>query len=436
VQIRADLPLHDLTGGNYWMPEVIQYLDGLGRLVIGGGLTPEETAAMNDGATRARQNLAKAASLTVEDDTVRVVNLTAHKLISGYPEGRRMWLNVRWYDDVGTLVAEDGAYGDLAVDLEGVPTTVRTLLDPASTRVYEAHGAISQEWASQLINLGYSPTMPVAFDPVTGAVTADLGDVAGQAPGTSHETLHFVLNNTVKLDNRIPPYGMRYDEAARRNALPVPEDQYGNPGPGGTYDYFDLVSLNPPLGATYAEIDLLYQPTSWEYIQFLHLANDGSVPFLASTGADLLEAWQATGMAEPAVVASATWESSAPVCTPTEPSEVSCDDGIDNDCDTLVDCDDTDCDAAAACSCVDSDADGICDGVDNCPNDPNPDQKDTDVDGVGDACDPDCSILTGGERWCPPAPSDCSAAPMNQTGGLLWLLLGLVGLAVRRLRRR
>jgi MYXO-CTERM domain-containing protein len=383
VPIRADLPLHDLTGGNYWMPEAIQYLDNLGLLVIGGGLTPEETAAMNDGATRARQNLARAASLTVEGNSVRVVNLTGHKLISGYPEGRRMWLNVRWYDDAGTLVAEDGAYGDLQVELDGVPTTVRTLLDPASTHVYEAHGAISQEWASQLIGLGYSPSMPVAFDSVTGTVTADLGGVAGQAPGTSQETLHFVLNNVVKSDNRIPPYGMSFDEAQARNALPVPADQYGDPGPGGIYDYFDVVALNPAVGATHAEIDLLYQPTSWEYIQFLYLANNGSVPFLASTGVELLEAWQATGMAEPEVVASATWD--APVCTPTEPSEVSCDDGVDNDCDDLVDCDDTDCGTAAVC--------------------------------------------------LPPPPTDCSAAPMSDSSVPLWLLLGLVGLVFRRVRR-
>jgi hypothetical protein len=36
----------------------------------------------------------------------------------------------------------------------------------------------------------------------------------------------------------------------------------------------------------------------------------------------------------------------------------------------------------------DSDKDGIPDNSDNCPNDYNPDQQDTDNDGVGDACDP------------------------------------------------
>jgi len=89
--------------------------------------------------------------------------------------------------------------------------------------------------------------------------------------------------------------------------LPVPATQYGAPGPGGVFDHRDVVVLDPPEGAATATIELLYQSTSWEYVQFLHLANTGAVATLAATGADLLEAWLATGMAEPEVVASATW---------------------------------------------------------------------------------------------------------------------------------
>jgi hypothetical protein len=110
-------------------------------------------------------------------------------------------------------------------------------------------------------------------------------------------------------DNRIPTYGMSYDQAAVRNALPVPADQYGNPGPGGTYKHWDEVALTPPIGATYATIDLLYQPTSWEYIQFLYLANNRQNSFLANEGVNLLDAWLNNGMAAPYVMASTTWGS-------------------------------------------------------------------------------------------------------------------------------
>ena len=197
--------------------------------------------------------------------------------------------------------------------------------------------------------------MVLSYDRVTGAGNYTLGQLAAQQPGTSHETFHFVLNNTVVKDNRIPPYGMDYMQAAARNCLPVPADQYGvrfvnsadyitlkehfghevEPGEdgdfngdglvdwndlkvlsdaftaggrlGNTYQHWDEIHLNPPAGASYATIDMLYQPTSWEYIQFLYLANNGSNAFLANEGINLLDAWLNTGMAEPYVMTSAMW---------------------------------------------------------------------------------------------------------------------------------
>jgi PKD repeat protein len=207
---------------------------------------------------------------------------------------------------------------------------VRTLLDlhGQNTRIYEVHGAITQEWAGQMLGLGYSPDLVIAYDRVTGDPTVTLQDVANGAPGSYEESFHFVLNNYVAYDTRIPPYGFSYDEAKKRNALPVPYTQYGNPGPGGAYNYWDEVQLNPPAGAESADIRLLFQPTSWEYVQFLHLANYGQNPFLAETGRDFLDAWLNTGMAEPHVMATATWVNSGAVANqaPTAAFTFSCTD--------------------------------------------------------------------------------------------------------------
>ncbi|MGB2806257.1 MAG: rhodanese-like domain-containing protein [Sedimentisphaerales bacterium] len=45
--------------------------------------------------------------------------------------------------------------------------------------------------------------------------------------------------------------------------------------------------------------------------------------------------------------------------------------------------------------CFDSDGDGVNDDLDNCPNNFNPSQRDSDGDGGGDTCDPNCPNLDG-----------------------------------------
>ena len=64
-----------------------------------------------------------------------------------------------------------------------------------------------------------------------------------------------------------------------------------------------LSELDPPSGWVSGTVSLLYQPTSWEYIQFLDLGNDRSVAFLADEGVNMLEAWIETGMAAPHTMA-------------------------------------------------------------------------------------------------------------------------------------
>ncbi|MDE0585984.1 MAG: hypothetical protein OSB63_05140 [Planctomycetota bacterium] len=307
--LRLDVPTHDLTGGNTTVGKMILNLDARGKLILGGGLSAFDERGIEDGEDRARLMLKRSANLELVGNNLRIYNLTGHKLFTGYPEGRRMWLNMRWYDASGNLLREDGRYGNKQVQIAGRNISVKTLLDPydPNSRLWHVEGGMTQEWAEQLVSMGTDPNIALSYDTTNSSVLQTLGDLAIQPAGTVAPTLHFIFNNIVLEDNRIPPYEYSYDSANTRNCLPVPATQYGNPGAGGTYNHYDDITLNPPSGAASGKIRLIYQTTSWEYIQFLFLANDGSVPFLANTGLDLAKAWYQTGMSQPEVMASINW---------------------------------------------------------------------------------------------------------------------------------
>ncbi|MGD8582000.1 MAG: Ig-like domain-containing protein [Gammaproteobacteria bacterium] len=334
VPLRPDLPRHDHTGGNYWFASMAQYQDAAGTLRLGGGLNGTQLLAMDLGQERATKHLREAGALEVSGNSVKVTNLTGHKLITGYPEGRRMWLRIEWRDSDGTVLQTDGEYGTLTVDLDQdgqVDDSVESILDlqGANTKIYEAHYAVTQEWAATLmaVNATYYGPIVLDYDRITGAPGTTIAQLAAMPAGSHVDTFHFAINNYVSKDNRIPPYQMSYDEAKKRNALPVPDTQYGDPGAGGVYEHWDTVALNPPAGAASATIELLYQGTSWEYIQFLQLANNGQNAFLGGEGDAMMDAWlnadviksngnpitgvlQVNGdykMVPPVVMATATW---------------------------------------------------------------------------------------------------------------------------------
>jgi Thrombospondin type 3 repeat len=408
--LRSDLPKHDQTGGNYWFANMTQYQDAQGTLRFGGGLTDTQRLAMDLGQQRAVTHLSQAATLTVNGNTLKIVNLTGHKLITGYPEGRRMWLNIKWYDGSNVPLRDDGAYGPIGVSIPnpagGPDVQVESILDlnDPNTKIYEAHYAMTKEWAEILLWAGYPASMALSYDRTTGNPDFTLGDLAAEPDGNYHDTFHFALNNYVSSDNRIPPYGMSYDVAKRRNVLPVPDSQYGNPGAGGTYNYWDEFSLNPPAGAVYATIDLLYQGTSWEYIQFLWKANSGQNAFLGQEGVNMLDAWinaevpvamEVAGdskMVPPVIMASTTWGT---------PPTGGCDLDYDTDCDGVPDATDLcpnfpsadngdlDSDGVGDPCDADVDGDGVLNATDNCPLVSNADQSDFDLDGAGDPCDTD-----------------------------------------------
>ncbi|HXH27836.1 MAG TPA: hypothetical protein VNL37_02260 [Candidatus Polarisedimenticolia bacterium] len=325
--IRPDAPRHDQTGGSYWVQDAILHEEDNNTLVFGSGLSSDQRTWIVAGQARARQMLRSAARLTADqvgsDLEVKVTNLTGHKMISGYPEGRRMWVNVQWFDGpdgTGTLVAQNGAYGPIGVavqDRNGVSHPVESILDLTATRVYEAKPAMTQDWAALLIAVGYDPNTVLSWNRLTNLPDKTLGDLAAEASGADYATFHFALNNTVHKDDRIPPLGFDYDTALERNALPVPDSQFGNPGPGGKFDHWDTTAYDIPTGARSAVVRLLYQSTSWEYIQFLWKQSDGTFApgsnppcdtssFLGCEGVNLLDAWLNTGMSAPFEMASTT----------------------------------------------------------------------------------------------------------------------------------
>ncbi len=330
AEVREDLPSHDHTGGNYWFADITKYQDNKGTLLFGGGLTAVQIEALGLGQQRAIGHLQQAASLQVSGNILKVVNLTGHKLISGYPEGRRMWVNIKWYDTGDVLLREDGAYGQIGATVSnpsgGPDVNVESILDldGANTRIYEAHYAVTKDWAVTIEAL-HGADFELSYDRLSGNVVCTVGDflLDDSDPGKKDgckgdylDTFHFTLNNHVSMDNRIPPYGMSYDIALKRNTLPSPVDQYGGGASGSIYNYWDEISLNPPLNADHALIELLYQGTSWEYIQFLNLANKRQNDFLGQEGINMLDAWlNATTamdplkrtMVSPIVMASAEW---------------------------------------------------------------------------------------------------------------------------------
>ncbi len=245
--VREDLPLHDITGGSTWFPGLLSML------------YPDDVdeAALLAGIERARYMLENAAELTAEqtDDQleVTVTNNTGHKLPTGYPEGRRMWINLRFYDSSMQLVSESGAYD--------VDTGV--LEYDSEIKIYETKPGLDE-------------------------ITAPL---IGAEPGPS---FHFVLNNKIFKDNRIPPRGFTNSAYEDFGGQPVAHSY--EDGQYWDETYYSL----PPTGTT-AEVTLYYQSTSKEFMEFLRDEN-----FTDSKGQEMYDLWNENGKCPPEIMATVT----------------------------------------------------------------------------------------------------------------------------------
>lgn len=245
---RTDMAKHEFAGA------AAQVLDLIGYVYAND---PEaDPAALAEGRARSVSMLERAATLESHQDgsslAVRVTNETGHKLPTGHIEGRRVWVNVRFLDAGGAVIAERGGY-DLGT----------AELDESSTTVFEMH-------------VGLSP-----------AAAAATGYPAGR-------TGHMALADVIVKDNRIPPRG--WNNAAYEAG--------GAPAVGATYldgqHWADLSYAIAP-GAVAAEVNVYYQNTPKFYIEELRDGNHTD-----QWGEILHHAWEQTGRGAPILMATTT----------------------------------------------------------------------------------------------------------------------------------
>ncbi len=252
---RTDLKQHDLTGGNTFLADILpDFWDNL------------NTTSLQAGKQRAITMLNNSATLELTTQhfpdstiaTVRVINLTGHKLPTGYPEGRRMWLQVSGFDESNNIIFQSGAYD----------TATAILTHDPQIKIYETiHG-------------------------MTDAVANNYG----LTPGSS---FHFGLNDTILFDNRIPPKGFTNANFASRLASPH----------GYSYadsQYWDDTKYTMPSTLKSIKATLLYQTISKEYVEFLRDENVSNSADWNNYGARLYTSWQNPGKSKPVEMESLT----------------------------------------------------------------------------------------------------------------------------------
>ena len=236
--VHPDMPQHAFAGGNTWVMRAAKFLYEDGDPPLNDHVfedqfaNPSLTDEMIEASiSRATAMLRNAADVDLEvlgsNLRVRITNYSGHKLPTGYGEGRRMWINVKYFNSSEQLIQEHGEYGF------GPAGTA--ILNTGDTKVYELKQGLD----------------------------ANMAALTGKPQG---ESFHFVLNNQIILDNRIPPVGFTNAGFAAVQAQPVGY-AYAD---GQNWDQTDFAI---PSDASRAVVTLYYQTASKEYMEFLRDEN-------------------------------------------------------------------------------------------------------------------------------------------------------------------
>lgn len=263
---------HALSGGNAWMTRILATLDAgaavhdpINEAILSGSRYPGASielagvqgngGALLDGEARALGMLRSAATVQAVSDSersavLRIVNHTGHKLISGFPEGRRMWLHVEFLAADGSTISEINPYEPLVITTDG-----------GGFPVYQSGGDLT----------------------VTEEALVYETKMSSSLTGES-KTFHFVLATDRHKDNRIPPKGFLVAGATDRLVQPqwqgAPATDYFSAAEyaGG----YDEVVVNKPPGTVGWKATLYYQTTSKAYIEFLRDEINGTGATLSS----------------------------------------------------------------------------------------------------------------------------------------------------------
>lgn len=254
--VRNQMSSHRIVGGSPWVLRSLQ------------SVLPEQTqyhSAWETAAQASEMQMGQAATIRIRNVSVNdgklmfdveVINLTGHKLPTGYPEGRRMWVEA-------SLVDEQGA---VKQTLSGAMNREGALEPDAQLRTYEV---------------------------ILGAINN----------GVAEKSFHFILNDTVLTDTRIPPKGFTPTED--KDMFPVGRDYMGADGLYQNKDQvsyvFDACGVE---GVSKLQARLLFQTSTKEYIDFLRANADQSLaPGEMAPGERVYELWKRHGGDTPTVMA-------------------------------------------------------------------------------------------------------------------------------------
>ncbi len=280
----SGVPEHRMIGGNLWVPYLLASIvptspnyDPTNETLLKQGpatltLDFSQGEALDpfillETISQSAQMLQDAISMTNASYalssnvfTLRLQNHTGHKVISGYPEGRRMFLNIKAY--VGD---------DLIYEINPYDYTIGTLKG---------------------LDAGYSQSSPALSngEEYNDELVYELHQ-SSSLLGVN-ETFHMALATERYKDNRILPRGFRVADAKVRLCQPVWHGHSDTNVHSSSNFYtqaeyaggYDEVAVELPAGTERVEAGLYYQTTSREFIEFLRDEINGTNGTLTGLG--------------------------------------------------------------------------------------------------------------------------------------------------------